>query len=557
MGRMDPNASSERRSHLPWLVGAVLVIVGVFVAVSRHAPPVGKGATTPLPQASAPPREEPAPELVPGGLPLEVLVPVDPAGRPYAGTVYALEAGTGGVDETDVVPEALVTGATSATLRVPFRGRYDIGFVPLEHAWAAMATDVEIVREDHAPVVLRRADDVVPLALRGVGDAWREEGLGATVFAGDDGRPGRRRLPGRGERRTFTVKLTGWRGEPRSFCERPAGEGTVVGVRAAPAGGAFADDAPQWVPVPARAFVMDDPELVVEQVRAATLDVHILVPDVHQTVGAIVLLRGPDDEPRRATLDVRPGDRDRRFVHFAGLVPGPHAVTAFGEGVEASRAEITLEPGGHGRLALTLAEPSAPGGDADADTDAPREIPVTLRGLPAGFEGAVGVFGSDPSRADDLVGVEVASSSRSDAPLEAVVRLYRADADGPFRAYAYAMPLETTGDALAAGPLELAVGKLLEVALVPAGYVVPLVRFEASKPGASAPVRLVHADRVPLPTLTPEGVVVRGAVLAAGHPRIGPLPPGRVRFDVLVGRRRVGSVEVDVVAGEVVRFELP
>lgn len=555
MGPMDPDAGRDRRSHLPWLVGALLVIVGVFVAVSRHAPPVGKGATTPLPERPAAP-PEPASPFVPDGLPVEVVVPLDAEGQPYAGTVYALEAGSPGVDDMDVVPELLVTGAQQATLRVPFAGRYDIGFVPLEHAWSVLASDVEIALSKPASVTLERPRRLAAIRLAALDGEWPDEPVTVTVFAGDDGRPGRRRLPGREEQRTFTVKLTGWDGAARRFCERPVGEPTVIGLRAEQPQGEGGDATSPWVPFTPRPFVTIDPLLIVSWVRAATLDVHILVPDVHKTASVVVLLRGPRDEPRRATLDVRPGDRDTRFAHFEGLVPGTHAVTAFGEGLESTRAEITLEPGGHGRLALTVGEVEDTTGSAAEEADAPREIPVTLRGVPAGFEGAVGVFGSDPSRPDDLVGVEVAAEPRADSPLEAVVRLYRADAEGPFRAFAYAMPLETTGESLAAGPLELAVGAPTDVGLVPAGYVVPLVPFEANTAG-SAPLRLVHAERVPLPTLTPEGVVVRSAVLAAGHPRIGPLPPGRVRFDVLVGRRRVGTVDVEVVAGEVVRFELP
>ncbi|MGE0193254.1 MAG: hypothetical protein AB7T63_14560 [Planctomycetota bacterium] len=552
---MDPDAAPARRSLVPWIVGALLVVVGVFVAVSRHAPPAGRGATTALERPKAGPA--PATPFVPAGLPVHVVVPVDAAGQPYAGTVYALEAGGPGVDEPEVVPEVLVTGAREATLRVPFAGRYDIGFVPLEHAWSVLAGDVDIGAGDAPSVALQRPDRLAPLRLAALDGAWPDDALAVTVLAGDDGRPGRRRLPGRGEQRTFTVKLGGWRGAFRQFCERPIGEPTVVGLRVdAPASGS-GDASPAWVPFAPRTFVTIDPLLVVSWVRAATLDVHIAVPDVHATARVVVHLRGPDDDPKRQTLDVRPGDADRRFVRFAGLVPGPYVARAFGDGLEEQRQEIVLEPGTVRRLLFAVPPAEAPEGASRGDEAEARLLPLAVRGLPAGFEGVYGAYGADPARSDDLVGREAAATGTHEGPRALEVRLYNADGSGPFQAYVYAVPDAASGESRAAGPVELAVGARAEVELVPAGYVVPLVRLEGVTSSGSAPLRLVHADGVPLPVLTPEGVVVRAAVLAGGHPRIGPLPPGPVRFEVRVGRWRVGTVEVEVAAGEVRRFEVP
>lgn len=563
------------------LAGAV-VALGIAIWVVVAAPPVGQDATVPLGDPAAGPGTTDAdgpleaapvgdgPAYVVRGLALTVQVPVDDAGRPYPGRLYALEAGAPGVDDLDLVPEVAVYGEPQARLLVPFAGTYDIGFVPFEHAWAVLASGIERGASgpdaDPSPIVLRRPPGVLPIALRLADAAWPDPALESTLFAGDDNRPGRRRLPGRGEGRTFTVKLTGWRGEPRSFCELPPGEPAQVGARLHWVDVTREGERVPYAPVLAPRFLVTGRELVVRLARPGA--VRLRVADRTRPGPALgprrveLTLRGPDDLPRARPVRTEPGGVVD--VVFQDLVPGPHRLTWWGPKVATGSAEFVVREAATAQVdveATDRVEPEALPGTPEGGA---RHLRARVRGLPRDQDVAFGVHGADPGRPGEIVGGDEEAFARSlpaepgeDAPHEGDidVRLFTADPDGPFEALAYAVPTAVGDRGLAAGPFTWTPGIVATVVLVPGGFV--RVTWDGLGDDAAAPLRLVHARGVPLPVHGDDQVVFRAAVRVDARPRIGPLVPGEQALDLYAGRRFVRRIPVTVVAGETVRISVP
>ena len=541
------------------------------------APP----APEPPPEASATHPGEAAPPGAAAWDPLAVgvlEVRIDaPEGTGWRGNLYALPAGSPGVDDVESVPNAWVDEGELGqvhTLPLPWAGTWDVGYVA--EGVHVMVEDVAVGAGAKVPVMLT-LPPCAPITVRFADPTAAAWARGREVWVGIGEEGGTHSVPGRGERRAEGTWAT-IRAE-QEWVSSPLAAGPSYRIQVAfsslPDGAGESGisarmPSPHWGLDPERTQAKAGETVLVRLVERATLRLR-------------VALSGPPPpswapgESYRVTFTARtdePASREAPLMGFGPEHPWDLEVDLSADLPHVSPESVEIElppgvvdlawvgpacrPGNLDRIALrggetteraVVVEPTAPTAEA---SEASPELVVRVEGEPSAEpEPFLHVWAALPD------------PGTGDEPLEWIGDpTGRTEVREPGLAMAPRLAGALGRDRAARPALLDPVRKEAVLTFEPAGHLV-VVPSRIVDPRLGQRL-LRRADGLPAPVgawwFADSEPDQAGAVFtfpATPGALVGPLPVGTYRFEILLGRMVVGHATGTVVAGRIEVLRVP
>ncbi len=499
-------------------------------------------------------------------------MPLPPGAKKILGQVYALPAGSRGVNDASLLPHADFDGGT-ALLPLPRAGRWDVGYAG--GLGAALVEDVQVAAGDLVPVRITlpaQTSVTVRFETREAADWAQDRWVNLVLRRPQTGNE--RWFPGRGERYRWFSGVGVWRDRPtlipvastdeefevrlRYKDELKEGEGHALSRRC---------PFPRWKLRPDQKHVRPGGEVRIALVEQGALQVAFALRRGTEhpwpkTTGlhVCVTLERDGEVLDQSRVEVWGGTRLRPPHVALRAAPGPATLVYHGVCCLPGRIDgIELVAGETVRVEAPIDLDPEYRYESTTGSEAPG-FRVVFEGIRSAVPYAeFGVYAAGADRGASMEDFDTAFAEENFAPSNEEAGFEARGSDwagvrwvagfhGPDRA-APAVPVDAHTEEVV-------------LRLAPAGHLIIVPRGWSS--GNMGELFLRAADGRPLPVCTwsdrseppePGGI----GILIGANPNvlIGPLLPGTYEFDVLRGRTKVGRVQGTIKAGRIEVLRVP